>query len=151
MNASIDFDLLIVLTPLRRCREKCFLFEFFETHLFSKPFFKYSTDRIDIYDARDAIEACSGLWGEEKETCYAIFGVAPEADEWYDVVFKLETALDMDTCTLQLINDKSKFQNLTTSCFFIFCSSRGRRLPPRNRTLLEESAVRLLHVLLMKC
>ena len=56
------------------------------------------TDRIDIYDARDAIEACGGLWGEEKEECYAIFGVDPAADFWYDVVFKLETSLEMDTC-----------------------------------------------------
>ncbi|KAG7671779.1 hypothetical protein Ndes2526B_g07319 [Nannochloris sp. 'desiccata'] len=54
-------------------------------------------DRIDIYDARDAIEACGGLWGDEKEDCYAIFGVDPAADFWYDVVFKLETSLEMDT------------------------------------------------------
>jgi hypothetical protein len=51
-----------------------------------------------VYDARDAIEACGGLWGEEKEECYAIFGVDPAADFWYDVVFKLETSLEMDTC-----------------------------------------------------
>lgn len=53
---------------------------------------------VGVYDARDAIEACGGLWGEEKEACYAIFGVAPQADEWYDLVFSLESVLEMDTC-----------------------------------------------------
>jgi hypothetical protein len=62
-------------------------------------FYYFHSDRIDIYDARDAIEACGGLWGEEKEECYAIFGVDPAADFWYDVVYKLETSYEMDTCT----------------------------------------------------
>lgn len=55
------------------------------------------TEYVGVYDARDAIEACSGLWGEEKEACYAIFGVAPQADEWFDLVFSLESVLEMDT------------------------------------------------------
>lgn len=52
---------------------------------------------VDVYDARDAIEACGGLWGEERETCFAVFGVAPEADLWMDIVLKLEMILEMDT------------------------------------------------------
>ena len=59
-------------------------------------------DYVGVYDARDAIEACGGLWGEEKEACFAIFGVAPQADEWYDLVFSLESVLELDTCKLYL-------------------------------------------------
>jgi len=52
---------------------------------------------VGPYDARDAIEACAGLWGDEKEECYAIFGVDPAADIWVDVVFSLEHALELET------------------------------------------------------
>ena len=61
-------------------------------------YFTLSADIVDVYDARDAIEACGGLWGDERESCYAIFGVDPEAEVWYDLVFKLEQVLEMDTC-----------------------------------------------------
>ncbi len=50
-----------------------------------------------MYDARDAIEACGGLWGEERETCFAVFGVAGDAEVYYDIVLKLEQLLEMDT------------------------------------------------------
>ena len=54
-------------------------------------------DCVGPYDARDAVEACAGLCGEEKQECYAIFGVAPAADAWLDVVFSLEYAFDLET------------------------------------------------------
>lgn len=54
-------------------------------------------DTVGVYDARDAIEACSGLYGEEKAACFAIFGVDGEAERWYEVVFQLETALELET------------------------------------------------------
>lgn len=54
-------------------------------------------ETVGMYDARDAIEACSGLYGEEKAACFAIFGVDGEAERWYDTVFRLETALELET------------------------------------------------------
>jgi hypothetical protein len=52
---------------------------------------------VGVYDARDAIEACTGLWGEEKEACYAVFGVDAAAEFWYDTVLHLEQALELET------------------------------------------------------
>lgn len=50
-----------------------------------------------MFDARDAIETCSGLWGEEKDACYAIFGVDPGAEAWFDTVYMLEENLALET------------------------------------------------------
>lgn len=54
-------------------------------------------DAVSVYDARDAIEACGGLWGEDKHECYSVFGVNENADMWFDVVYKLESALERET------------------------------------------------------
>jgi hypothetical protein len=52
---------------------------------------------VGIYDARDAIETCAGLGGDDKAACYAVFGVAPAAEFWFDTVFHLEQALELET------------------------------------------------------
>lgn len=54
-------------------------------------------DSISVFDARDAIETCSGLWGEEKDACYAVFGVDCGAEMWFDTVYKLEESLALET------------------------------------------------------
>lgn len=97
-------------------------------------------DSVGVYDARDAIEACSGLWGEDKEACYAIFGVDPEAELWFDVVFQLENSLELETGALDVLN---LFENacFVYSCGFLFvmmcCRSRGASLSPGNRAVLS--------------
>lgn len=54
-------------------------------------------ETVGVLDAQDAMEACTGLWGHEKEECFSIFGVDKDADLWFDVVFKLEQALEKET------------------------------------------------------
>jgi len=54
-------------------------------------------ESVGVLDAQDAMEACSGLWGHEKEECFSIFGVDKDADLWFDVVYKLEKALERET------------------------------------------------------
>ena len=49
-------------------------------------------------ECRDAIEACTGLWGEERQECLSVFGVdAGRVDTFYSTVFSLEMALSQDT------------------------------------------------------
>jgi len=55
-------------------------------------------DWISVLDARDAMEACGGLSGGEKEECFVVFGVDKDADVWYDTVKRLEEMLQLDTC-----------------------------------------------------
>ncbi|WPT12005.1 hypothetical protein PSENEW3n2_00003663 [Picochlorum sp. SENEW3] len=54
-------------------------------------------DWIHVLDARDAMEACGGLSGEEKEECFVVFGVNKDADLWYDTVNRLEGMLSLET------------------------------------------------------
>jgi hypothetical protein len=55
-----------------------------------------------VFDARDAIETCSGLTGEDKGSCYAIFGVDPGAECWFDTVYALEEALYLETGAISI-------------------------------------------------
>ena len=44
------------------------------------------------------MEACSGLWGDERQECLAVFGVdARSCDTFYSTVYSLEQALTQDT------------------------------------------------------
>jgi hypothetical protein len=43
------------------------------------------------------METCSNLWGEDREQCFAIFGLDPRAGFWYSTVSRLEAALDLET------------------------------------------------------
>eukprot|EP00890_Picochlorum_soloecismus_P002657 jgi/Picsp_1/3392/NSC_06230-R1_expressed protein [Chlorella variabilis] len=54
-------------------------------------------ETVGVLDAQDAMEACGGLWGHEKEECFSVFGVDKDADLWFDVVSKLEQALERET------------------------------------------------------
>lgn len=54
-------------------------------------------DWIHVLDARDAMEACGGLSGDEKEECFVVFGVDKDADLWYDTVNRLEEMLSLET------------------------------------------------------
>ena len=47
---------------------------------------------------RDALEACSGLWGDERSECLSVFGLdAGQVDAFYSTVLTLELALEQDT------------------------------------------------------
>ncbi|KAL4859600.1 hypothetical protein ACK3TF_000689 [Chlorella vulgaris] len=66
--------------------------------IFSAPWIPPSENPLTVFDARDAIEACSGLWGEERQECFAVFGVdGGRVDAFYSTVFNLEMALAQDT------------------------------------------------------
>jgi hypothetical protein len=55
-------------------------------------------DRVGLADARDAVEACSGVAeGAAKEACFAVFGVSPDAGAWIDSVSALEASLELET------------------------------------------------------
>ena len=57
-----------------------------------------SADRVGLADARDAVEACSGVAdGAAKEACFAVFGVSPDAGAWIDSVSALEASLELET------------------------------------------------------
>lgn len=54
-------------------------------------------DNIAPGDARDALEACTGLEGEAKNACYCLFGCDPKGVEEYLVVVEhLESALQQE-------------------------------------------------------
>ncbi|EFN59316.1 expressed protein [Chlorella variabilis] len=66
--------------------------------LFAVSHLPPSDNPLTVYDARDAIEACTGLWGEERQECLSVFGVdAGRVDTFYSTVFSLEMALSQDT------------------------------------------------------
>ncbi len=47
---------------------------------------------------RDAMEACTGLCGDERQQCLLVFGVdAERVDTFYSTVYSLEMALNQDT------------------------------------------------------
>lgn len=57
-----------------------------------------SIDNVTVFDARDALETCSGLFGDEKEACFSVFGVdSSHAETYYGVVAALEAALEWET------------------------------------------------------
>jgi hypothetical protein len=43
------------------------------------------------------MEACQGLYGNDKEECFVVFGVDKDADLWYDVVSKFDQLLELET------------------------------------------------------
>jgi len=55
------------------------------------------SDVVTRLDTRDAMEACQGLEGDDKEECYVVFGVDRDADMWYDIVSKFDALLGLDT------------------------------------------------------
>lgn len=56
---------------------------------------------VTSLDTRDAMEACRGLEGDDKEECYVVFGVDKDADMWYDIVSKFDALLGLDTDPLE--------------------------------------------------
>ena len=54
-------------------------------------------DTVTSLDTRDAMEACQGLYGNDKEECFVVFGVDKDADLWYDVVSKFDQLLELET------------------------------------------------------
>ncbi|PSC67245.1 hypothetical protein C2E20_8546 [Micractinium conductrix] len=66
--------------------------------LFSLHYIPPSNNPATAFDARDALEACGGLWGEERRECLSVFGLdAGQVDTFYTTVMALETALNQDT------------------------------------------------------
>lgn len=59
------------------------------------------SDVVTRLDTRDAMEACQGLEGDDKEECYVVFGVDRDADMWYDIVSKFDALLGLDTDPLE--------------------------------------------------
>lgn len=59
------------------------------------------SDVVTRLDTRDAMEACQGLAGDEKEECFVVFGVDRDADAWYDIVGKFDALLALDTDPLE--------------------------------------------------
>ncbi|PSC67825.1 hypothetical protein C2E20_8545 [Micractinium conductrix] len=43
--------------------------------LFSLHYIPPSNNPATAFDARDALEACGGLWGEERRECLSVFGL----------------------------------------------------------------------------
>jgi hypothetical protein len=72
---------------------------------------------VDLFSARDAIEACNGLEGEEAEACFLVFGLdCSQTRKNFATVAKLEAALDIPydeaTDPDDMHDDKANFWNL---------------------------------------
>jgi hypothetical protein len=66
--------------------------------LFAAPYIPPSENPLTVFDARDAMEACTGLFGDERQQCLLVFGVdAERVDTFYSTVYNLEMALAQDT------------------------------------------------------
>lgn len=53
---------------------------------------------LTVYDARDALEVCGGLWGDKRQDCLSVFGLdAEQVDRYYGAVMALEQSLSHDT------------------------------------------------------
>eukprot|EP00208_Stichococcus_sp_RCC1054_P005558 CAMPEP_0206148750 /NCGR_PEP_ID=MMETSP1473-20131121/37415_1 /ASSEMBLY_ACC=CAM_ASM_001109 /TAXON_ID=1461547 /ORGANISM="Stichococcus sp, Strain RCC1054" /LENGTH=163 /DNA_ID=CAMNT_0053546173 /DNA_START=701 /DNA_END=1192 /DNA_ORIENTATION=- len=49
-----------------------------------------------LFDARDAIETCSGKEGAEAEACFLLFGLdSQQTKKWYPIVSSLERQLEL--------------------------------------------------------
>lgn len=67
-----------------------------EHAIFQSPDFQHID--VSVYDARDALEVCGGLWGDERSSCFAVFGLDDELSiAHFDTVYALEQSLELDT------------------------------------------------------
>jgi hypothetical protein len=66
--------------------------------LFAADYLPPTDNPLTVYDARDALEVCGGLWGESRQDCLTVFGLdAEQVDRYYSTVMTLEQALSHDT------------------------------------------------------
>lgn len=57
-----------------------------------------SSDQNTRIVRRDALEVCGGLWGDERSSCFAVFGLDDELSiAHFDTVYALEQSLELDT------------------------------------------------------
>ncbi|KAI7835417.1 hypothetical protein COHA_010691 [Chlorella ohadii] len=66
--------------------------------LFAADCIPANDNPLTVWDARDALEVCGGLWGEKRQDCLSVFGLdAEQVDRYYSAVMSLEQSLTHDT------------------------------------------------------